>query len=131
MKIFASSKNKDAFKVFKVRLSCLQTTVSNVDSDFRKFLFRDVEINTVGVGVLHVKLFCGKVLCFQNRQRGTSDITVHNNIATSVHPRPRHIIGKVHGWSFPKGNISNTRSIWLYHLWIVTMNSPWVLVRWS
>ena len=96
------AQTQDAVKVFKVRLSGLQPIVSYVNSDIRNVLFRDLQINRVGVSVLHVKLFCGNVLCSQNRQHGISDVTIHNNIATYVHPRLRHIIGEVHG-QFHKG----------------------------
>ena len=87
MAFFAQT--QDAVKLFKVRLSGLQPIVSHVNSDIRNFLFRDVQINRVGVSVMHVKLFRGNVLCSQNGQRGISHVTVLNNRG--------HVIGKVHG----------------------------------
>lgn len=100
--LFFFAQTQDAVKVFNVRFSCLHSIVSYVNSDVRKFLSRDIQIDWVGVRVLHVALFCGNVLCSQNRQHGISDVTIHNNIATYVHPRLRHIIGEVHG-QFHKG----------------------------
>ena len=91
------AQTQDAVKVFKVRLSGLQPIVSYVNSDIRNVLFRDLQINRVGVNVVDEKLFRGNVLRSQNGQRGISDVTVLNNIATYVQPRRGHVIGEVHG----------------------------------
>ena len=53
----------------------MQPIVSYVNSDIRNVLFRDLQINRVGVSVVHEKLFRGNVLRSQNGQRGISDAT--------------------------------------------------------
>ena len=55
------AQTQDAVKVFKVRLSGLQPIVSYVNSDIRNVLFRDLQINRVGVSVVHEKLFRGNL----------------------------------------------------------------------
>ena len=104
------AQTQDAVKVFKVRLSGLQPIVSYVNSDIRNVLFRDLQINRVGVSVVHEKLFRGNVLRSQNGQRGISDVTVLNNIATYVQPRrgTRH---RRSAWSSPKAHTPNIHSI--------------------
>ena len=49
---FFFAQTQDAVTVFKVRLSGLQTIVSYVNSDIRNVLFRDLQINRVGVSAV-------------------------------------------------------------------------------